>query len=406
MMYASTGSAFGAWTGHGNITKMALWLGFALLTAAAIFAVLWPLSRPGKVRSGSDAEVYRDQLDEIARDSAAGLIGPSEAEAARVEVSRRLIAAKDAEQIAAPVNPAHSLWRRRALAIVALVFVPLMAGTVYLLHGSPQLPAEPLAARLEQAHKTGSVAAMVARVETHLDRNPNDVRGWEVLAPIYISLGRYDDAVRARRNALRYGGETAGRQADLGEAMVAAENGIVTVDAKKAFERALTLDPGDAKSQFYIGLAAKQDGDSAKAAKLWQAMLDKAPAGATWVPAVQQALAKLKGGSPTAQANPQPGAPPIAGNATPSEQEMAAASQMTPAQRGEMIRGMVARLADRLKTDGTDVDGWVRLVRAYVVLGERDKATAAIADARRALGSDPDKVRRIDDLAKGLGLNG
>jgi cytochrome c-type biogenesis protein CcmH len=385
---------------------MALWLGFALMTAAAIFAVLWPLSRSGKVRSGSDAEVYRDQLDEIGRDSAAGLIGPAEAEAARVEVSRRLIAAKDAEQIAAPVNPAHSLWRRRALAIVALVFVPLMAGTVYLLHGSPQLPAEPLAARMEQARKTDSIAAMVARVETHLDRNPNDVRGWEVLAPIYISLGRYDDAVRARRNALRYGGETASRQANLGEAMVAAENGIVTVDAKKAFERALTLDPDDTKSQFYIGLAAKQDGDSDKATKLWQAMLDKAPAGATWVPAVQQALAKLKGGSPTAQANPQPSAPAIAGNAAPSEQEMTAASQMTPTQRGEMIRGMVARLADRLKTDGADVDGWMRLVRAYVVLGERDKATAAVADARRALGRDPDKVRRIDDLAKGLGLNG
>jgi cytochrome c-type biogenesis protein CcmH len=385
---------------------MALWLGFALMTAAAIFAVLWPLSRSGKVRSGSDAEVYRDQLDEIGRDSAAGLIGPAEAEAARVEVSRRLIAAKDAEQIAAPVNPAHSLWRRRALAIVALVFVPLMAGTVYLLHGSPQLPAEPLAARMEQARKTDSIAAMVARVETHLDRNPNDVRGWEVLAPIYISLGRYDDAVRARRNALRYGGETASRQANLGEAMVAAENGIVTVDAKKAFERALTLDPDDTKSQFYIGLAAKQDGDSDKATKLWQAMLDKAPAGATWVPAVQQALAKLKGGSPTAQANPQPSAPAIAGNAAPSEQEMTAASQMTPTQRGEMIRGMVARLAERLKTDGADVDGWMRLVRAYVVLGERDKATAAVADARRALGRDPDKVRRIDDLAKGLGLNG
>jgi cytochrome c-type biogenesis protein CcmH len=405
-MYASTGSTFGARTGYGYRNKMALWLGFALMTAAAIFAVLWPLSRSGKVRSGSDAEVYRDQLDEIARDSAAGLIGPAEAEAARVEVSRRLIAAKDAEQAAVPVNPTRSLWRRRALAIVALVFVPLMAGTVYLLHGSPQLPAEPLAARMEQARKTGSVAAMVARVETHLDRNPNDVRGWEVLAPIYISLGRYDDAVHARRNALRYGGETAGRQASLGEAMVAAENGIVTVEAKKAFERALALDPNDAKSQFYIGLAAKQDGDGDRAAKLWQAMLDKAPAGAAWVPAVRQALANLRGRSPAAQVDRQPSVAPIAGNAAPSGQEMAAASQMTPEQRGEMIRGMVARLADRLKTDGADVDGWMRLVRAYVVLGERDKATAAAADARRALGSDPDKVRRIDDLAKGLGLSG
>ena len=62
-----------------------------------------------------------------------------------------------------------------------------------------------------------------------------------------------------------------------------------------------------------------------------------------------------------------------------------------------MIRGMVARLADRLKQDGNDVEGWLRLLRAYMVLGERDKAQAAAGDARKALASDPDKLRQIDD---------
>ena len=71
-----------------------------------------------------------------------------------------------------------------------------------------------------------------------------------------------------------------------------------------------------------------------------------------------------------------------------------------------MIAGMVSRLADRLKQDGSDVEGWLRLLRAYVVLGERDKAQGAAADARRALAGDADKLRRIDDLVKELGLSG
>jgi len=79
---------------------------------------------------------------------------------------------------------------------------------------------------------------------------------------------------------------------------------------------------------------------------------------------------------------------------------------MTPEQRTEMVRGMVARLAERLSREGADVDGWLRLVRAYMVLGERDKALAAAGDARRALASEPDKLRQVDELIKGLGLEG
>src|SRR4029078_870684 len=109
---------------------MTLWLAFALMTAAAIFAVLWPLSRTRNVRSGSDAEVYRDQLDEIERDRTTGLIGEPEAEAARIEVSRPLIATGDTQPTAA--DPNAGLWRRRAAAVAALVFVPLAASAIYL----------------------------------------------------------------------------------------------------------------------------------------------------------------------------------------------------------------------------------------------------------------------------------
>src|SRR5450830_1246391 len=127
---------------------MILWFVFALMTAAAILAVLWPLSRRGPERGGSDIAVYRDQLDEITRDRAAGLIGAAEAEAAKVEVSRRLIAAADAAEAEKPAPEIASLWRRRATAITGLALLPVGAIAFYLMLGSPQMPGEPLAARL------------------------------------------------------------------------------------------------------------------------------------------------------------------------------------------------------------------------------------------------------------------
>src|SRR5262245_22824864 len=181
---------------------MTLWFVLALMTAAAIFAVLWPLSRRDDAwRSGSDVAVYRDQLDEIRRDQTAGLIGEREAAAAQVEVSRRLIAAADAEAAVAPAPAADTItWRRRARAVVALTLLPVGAVALYLAVGSPTLPGQPLAARV--AVERQSIAQMVAQVEAHLAKNPNEGRGWEVVAPIYLRMGRFEDAVKARRMAL------------------------------------------------------------------------------------------------------------------------------------------------------------------------------------------------------------
>ena len=366
---------------------MVLWLTFLLMTAAAILAVLWPLSHCGAVPAGSDVEVYRDQLEEVVRDRVAGRIGEAEAEAARIEVARRLLAAAAAAETQLQAGSGDK--RRRVTAIAGLVFVPVAAAAIYLLLGSPQLPDEPLVARSSASQDNRSIQSLVSQAESHIERNPNDGRGWEVLAPVYLRLGRFDDAVKARRNALNLNGETAERQSDLGEALVVASNAIVTADAKTAFERALAIDADHLKSRFFIGMAAQQDGERDKAAGIWRGMLAGAPSDAPWGPAVRQALADL-GASAAA-----PG---------PSAQDVAATTGMSEADRAGMIRGMVAGLAAKLSQDGSDVDGWLRLIRAYLVLGERDKARAAATDARRALANDPDKLHRVEDTIKTLGL--
>jgi cytochrome c-type biogenesis protein CcmH len=370
---------------------MMLWFVMALMTAAAIFAVLWPLARRSPLRSGSDVAVYRDQLDEIERDRVAGLIGGGEAEAARIEVSRRLIAAADAVAPALPQD--RTSGRRRVAALAALILLPLGAASLYLSLGSPGLTNQPLEARRALPPGQSPIMELVARIEAHLEQNPEDGRGWEVLAPVYMRLGRYDDAVRARRNVLRLLGPTAAREADLGEAITGAQNGIVTAEAKAAFDRAVGLDPGDVRARYFLGLAAEQDGRPKEAAEVWRKLLAEASSDAAWAGFVRESLARVD----PAAAGSQPG---------PSADDVAAASEMSPEQRITMVRGMVSRLAARLKQDGGDVEGWLRLLRAYMVLGDKEQARAAVGDARRALASDPEKLRRVDDLIKGLGLEG
>jgi cytochrome c-type biogenesis protein CcmH len=367
---------------------MTLWFVFAMMTVAAIFAVLWPLSRSSAPQAGgSEAAVYKDQLAEIERDAAAGLIGVSEAEAARVEIGRRLLAAADGPH---DLPSQSRLSLRRASAVVALVGLPLAAVTFYLALGSPWLGDFPLAARTRTADVNQPLDNMVAQVEAHLEKNPADGRGWSVLAPVLVRLGRYDDAVRAYRNAITYAGDSAERRSDLGEALAGAAGGVVTADAKAEFERAVAQNAEEPKASYFLGLAAEQDGRQADAAAIWRTMLAKAPADAPWRPLVQAALARVGG----------PAAPVLSSDA------MAAARDMNEADRGVMIRGMVDRLATRLKQNGDDVEGWLRLVRAYMVMGDRDKAVSALTDARQAVAGDAERLRQLNEGLKNLGLDG
>ena len=368
---------------------MTLWFGVALMTAAAVWAVLWPLARRrSDLRGGSDVAVYRDQLAEIERDRAAGLIAENEAASAQVEVSRRLIAAADA-QAPGPADAVSATWRRRSVAVAALILLPLGAAALYVALGSPSLPDQPLAARLADARGNPSIDTLITQVEDHLTRHPEDGRGWEVVAPVYLRLGRFEEAVKARRNAVKLNGATTERESALGEALVFAANGVVTAEAKAAFERAIALDANGVQARYFLGLAAEQDGDRTQAAATWRALIAAAPPDAPWLDLLRSALARVEG--------PAGGGGAASGPSVDTSDDQAAV-QLSPEQRKTMIEGMVNRLSERLHRDGADVDGWLRLVRSYMVLGEPDKARAAVVDARRALAGDAVKLRRLDDL--------
>ena len=365
---------------------MSLWFVLALMTAAAVFAVLWPLGRAARTGGGNEAAIYKDQLAEIERDRSAGTIAAGDAEAAKTEISRRLIASAESELRLAQASRPEL---RRVVAAIALVGLPLIAGAVYLRMGSPMLGDFPLAARPAMLPATASLDTLVAQVEAHLEKHPSDGRGWEVLAPVLLKLGRADDAVRAWRNSLKYSGDSAARRADLGEAITATAGGVVTAEAKAEFERALAIDAGEVKARYFTALAAQQDGKTEQAAAIFRDMLKTAPRDAPWRPLVERAMAQMGVAAPELPAD-----------------VVAAAGDMTASQRTEMIGGMVERLATRLKQNGDDVDGWLRLVRAYMVLGEPEKAKQAVADARQANGGDPERLRALNEALKGMGVEG
>ncbi len=275
---------------------MLFWPMMALMTGAAILAVLWPLGRKRASVSAREADlaVYRDQLAEIERDRARGVLPENEAEAARIEVSRRLLAAgaRDADAVAPGAQR-----RRRAAAIAALAGVPLIAFTLYGLGGSPGMPDAPLQTRLTAPPEKQDIALLVHRIEQHLAANPNDAKGWELLAPIYLRMGRAQDAVTARSNVLRLLGPSAAREADLGEALAAADGGNVGKEARAAFERAIELEPENAKARFFLALAAEQSGRHAEALAAWRKLAaDTAddPAAAPWRLAATRRVERLE----------------------------------------------------------------------------------------------------------------
>jgi cytochrome c-type biogenesis protein CcmH len=394
---------------------MMLWLILALMTAGALGAVVWPLVRgQGMTAAGSDVVVYRDQLEEIERDRTDARIDAVEAEAARVEVSRRLLAAANAAN-ARPADTGNSGRRRTAAAAAVVIMIPMLAVALYAVLGSPDRPGQPLAARIQGGEEnpgSNSIAQLIARIEAHLEENPDDGRGWEIVAPVYMKLERYEDAAKARRKAISLLGATSTREVDLGEALTAAANGVISEEAQAAFNRAIALDAENFKAQFYLGLAAEQDGNAAEAARLWRALIAKAPPDAPWLTVVRQSLARVvhpgaevpTGDVPSAAA-PTP-TPPAAAARGPRPEDIANAAGMTEQQRSQMIGAMVEQLATRLHKNGSDLDGWLRLLNAYKVLGDHAKAKAAVAEARAALAGEPDKLDRLDAAIKDLDIGG
>ena len=275
------------------------WVVLAAMTGLAALVAVWPLVRG--VRRGAsvpaDAAFYKAQLGEIERDVARGFLPADQAAGARVEAARRLIAAS-AETADGAVAEASGLRRWWAIAIV--VAAPIVALALYVDLGRPDLPDAPLAQRKVDARGMAGVEAALAHVEKQLAANPDNGAGWSLVAPVYMRLGRFDDAVAAYRQSLRLNGENAAVRADYGEALVGAAGGIVTADARAAFDKALAENPGLPSARFYLGLAAEQDGDLQKAIAIYRALLGDAPPGAPWTPALQARLAALTGGGASA----------------------------------------------------------------------------------------------------------
>ncbi|MGX5840560.1 c-type cytochrome biogenesis protein CcmI [Mesorhizobium sp. ArgA1] len=375
---------------------MLFWVIAAILTLGASLAVLLPLTGGGKGASTSsehDLEVYRDQLAELERDAARGLIQPAEAEEARAEIARRILRLGDVGQAHAPGmrQPSRAA---RPVATGAVLLVPLLSWSLYSQLGSPDLPSQPLAERLAKNPADSSVDELVARAEAHLAANPTDGRGWDVLAPIYLRLQRFSDAVTAYRNAIRLDGDTAAREAGLGEAIANAAGGIVSADAQAAFEQALKLDPANPKASFYLAMALAQEDRLAEATAAWQKMLGLLPPDSPWRGAVQQALAEASNRS-VASGEPAKG---------PDAAAVDAASSMAPRDRQAMIDTMVAGLDEKLRQNPRDTEGWMRLIRSYVVLGKADQARDALHRGIAVFGADSDEAKKFTAFAASLGL--
>jgi cytochrome c-type biogenesis protein CcmH len=357
---------------------MVFWLFIASLTGFTIFGLLWPLSRPPRHAPDiDDRDFYALQLAGIDQDLARGLIAPEAAEQARREAARRLLAAGTNHKNL-PLD-ATNVTRRRIAAALLIVGLPLGAFALYSHTGSPGLPDQPLSSRLDSFARDADLSTLIAQVEARLETHPEDGMGWATIAPVYVSTGRYGEAVTAYTKAISLMGENADLRSGLGEARMAVAEGIVTAEALKDFERALTIDPKNERAQYYRAVAAEQDGDQPRALALYQELARTIPPDSEPGRLIARRVEALTGKT-------EPAVP----DATTDQ--------------GAMIRSMVQRLDERLTQDGSDLDGWLRLMRAYQVLGETDKAKASSDRAKLAFTNDQAALAKIDAAARDMGL--
>ncbi|MGO7531109.1 c-type cytochrome biogenesis protein CcmI [Rhizobium leguminosarum] len=399
---------------------MLFWILVAALTAALAVILLYPLLRGAKaadnIRAG-EAAVYRDQLRELDRDLDGGLITPEEADYARAEIGRRLIAVSADEPAETPKPARH---HRFTEAFVLLV-LPVLGLCLYLTTGRPDLPSQPLEARLE--NPGNDVAVLIAKAERHLAEKPDDGKGWDVLAPIYFRTMRVNDAQLAYRNAIRLLGPSPVRLDGLAETLMAVSDGVVTEEARQVLEQSLTLEPDNPRARFYIALSMEQAGRPNEARQAFEALAKQSPSDAPWLPLVNQHIA-MNGGAPAGTNPAAPGADPAAPGAgpaapgagpaapgagpaapgNPTQQDVAAAETMSAGNQQQMIRGMVESLDAKLSEDPNNFEGWMRLVRSYAVLNDKDRAAGALKRGLAAFPPPGEQGKQLLTLARELGI--
>lgn len=348
---------------------MVIWILFAVVTTAATAALLHPLASSQCRRANGSAEaseVYREQLLELDRELGAGRIPQSEYEYARAEIARRLFKATD-HITAERCTPPHT-YRWLRLAIVVLL--PVMSIGLYVGLGSPEMPSMPLRARVRDPSR--DLAMLIEQTERHLARQPDDGRGWDVIAPVFLKVGRVDDAEKAYRNAVRILGPSVQRLDGLAESAMARSNGVVTEDTQGVLQQLLRLEPGNARARFYVALGLEQMQKTAQARKAFEELATQSPAAAPWIPLVNEHIAS-NGGVPVL-----PKAVPEVG---PAANERSKAHDQR-----QMVHAMVKSLDAKLTANPDNPDGWLRLIRSNAALDEKSQAAEAL---RRGLAAFP-----------------
>jgi cytochrome c-type biogenesis protein CcmH len=381
------------------------WIVAALLTAAVVILLARPLMRKaGPVdMGGTDLAVYRDQLAELEREKARGLVEADQAAAMETEIGRRMLnASREAQPAAATTAPS------RALTMLIAVLFPIGGLVIYLAVGQPDMPGLPLAERqVSQQQDPAKVLAAVDEIKGRLKQTKDDLDRWVMVAEAYEKLGHPREAVETFRIAKQISPDDPGISAGLGEALINADGGAVGEEAKKLFQSIPPDSDAQPEARYYLAMAAAQAGDMKTALRGWQSLMADSPADASWIEPTRE---RIKAASfamgldpeketpdpkpPTAMAAAQPGAGETPLEGGPDTPEGQAIKQMPQDQQRQMIEGMVAKLAARLEANPDDADGWRRLARAYQVMGQMGKAKdamdrAAAADAKATGGPAP-----------------
>ncbi len=394
---------------------MTLWLILTAFMGGAALIVLAPFFFGGGAKEApSSLDVYKDQLAEVDRDKAQGLIDEAEAASARLEIERRILAAGRADGgQARTVSPN---WQYRMVTGVAAVVVLGSVG-LYAALGRPDLPSAERQALATDGGQTanaenagGDVEALVKRIEKRVADNPNDADGWRMLGWSYYTTGRYKDAVTSYRRAVDLQKDNPTLKALLGEAMVSEAGDKVTDAALATFEEVLAINPNDERARFFKGVAKAQNGDNQGAIDEWIALYKVAPPDADWAGDLRQRIeetAKQAGidvSARLAEAAPKAGAATAAATPGPSPADVQNAKDMNPEDRQAMVGGMIDRLASRLESAPKDPDGWIMLIRSRMVMKDADKARAALDKAKTVFEGEPETQKRIVEAAQAMGV--
>jgi len=399
-----------------------LWILLTLMVTLAAVGLAVPLVRrhdAAQAARNDTLEVLKGQIGEIDAQAADGGLPPVEAEALKGDIKRRVLA-----EAGEPGAPARPLSERALLGLaLGLVAVVVLAATgLYLKMGRPDVsaakpPAPDATAVAGADHPQGDVGSMISMLEARMKETPGNAEGWRMLGWSYLQTNRNADAAMAYGKAAALDPHNAEYLSAQGEATVlAATDGKVSPQAEAIFKKAVSVDPADPRARYYLAIAKDQRGQHEAAMADWIGMIKTAPPDAPWVPEVRafvEKVAKERGEDLAGRLSPAPaggGAPPMMAEAAPirgpSQDQVAAAGQMTEAGRQQMIQGMVGQLATRLKANPKDRAGWEQLMRSRMVLGQPNEAAQAYREASRAFAGSPQDQTALRQSAASLGIPG